>query len=112
MPGWSSSCPHVALQVLLKTDGFPTYHFASVVDDHLMEITHVIRGEEWLSSFPKHDLLYKAFGWDAPQVIFIQICVGPIIRVQLTRSVISPLFVRWLLFLSAVRAPPAALERG
>jgi len=53
-------------QVLLKSDGFPTYHLAVVVDDHLMGITHVIRGEEWLSSTPKHLLLYQAFGWDLP----------------------------------------------
>jgi glutamyl-tRNA synthetase len=53
-------------QVLLKSDGFPTYHLANVVDDHLMEITHVIRAEEWLPSTPKHILLYHAFGWQAP----------------------------------------------
>lgn len=53
-------------QVLLKSDGFPTYHLAVVVDDHLMKITHVIRGEEWISSTPKHVLLYKFFGWDLP----------------------------------------------
>ncbi|HTM68730.1 MAG TPA: glutamate--tRNA ligase [Candidatus Binatia bacterium] len=53
-------------QVLLKSDGFPTYHLANVVDDHLMGITHVIRGEEWLPSTPKHILLYGAFGWTAP----------------------------------------------
>jgi glutamyl-tRNA synthetase len=52
--------------VLLKSDGFPTYHLASVVDDHLMETSHVIRGEEWLSSTPKHILLYRAFGWKPP----------------------------------------------
>lgn len=54
-------------QVLLKSDGFPTYHLANIVDDHLMEITHVIRGEEWLPSLPKHILLYEAFGWEPPQ---------------------------------------------
>jgi glutamyl-tRNA synthetase len=54
-------------QILLKTDGFPTYHLANVVDDHLMAITHVIRAEEWLSSTPKHVQLYKAFGWRAPE---------------------------------------------
>jgi glutamyl-tRNA synthetase len=54
-------------QVLLKSDGFPTYHLANVVDDHLMEITDVIRAEEWISSTPKHVLLYKAFGWDMPR---------------------------------------------
>jgi len=54
-------------QILLKSDGFPTYHLANVVDDHLMEITHVIRGEEWLPSTPKHILLYNSFGWEQPQ---------------------------------------------
>lgn len=54
-------------QVLMKSDGFPTYHLANVVDDHLMEITQVIRGEEWMSSTPKHVLLYDFFGWDKPQ---------------------------------------------
>jgi glutamyl-tRNA synthetase len=56
-------------QVLLKSDGMPTYHLANVVDDHLMEISHVIRAEEWISSTPKHVLLYQAFGWDAPEFI-------------------------------------------
>lgn len=54
-------------QVLLKSDGYPTYHLANVVDDHLMGITHVIRGEEWLPSTPKHVLLYRYFGWTLPQ---------------------------------------------
>ena len=62
-------------QVLLKTDGFPTYHLANVVDDHLMQITHVIRAEEWISSTPKHVLLYRAFGWDEP--VF---CHMPLLR--------------------------------
>lgn len=53
-------------QVILKADGFPTYHLAVVVDDHLMGITHVVRGEEWISSTPKHILLYRWLGWDAP----------------------------------------------
>jgi glutamyl-tRNA synthetase len=53
-------------QVLLKSDGFPTYHLANVVDDHLMGVTHVIRAEEWLSSLPKHVRLYEGFGWDPP----------------------------------------------
>ena len=53
-------------QVLLKSDGFPTYHLAVVVDDHEMKITHILRGEEWLSSTPKHIWLYQAFGWDGP----------------------------------------------
>lgn len=54
-------------QVLIKSDGFPTYHLANVIDDHLMKITHVIRGEEWLSSTPKHVLLYEYFGWELPE---------------------------------------------
>ncbi len=54
-------------QVLIKSDGFPTYHFANVVDDHHMRISHVIRGEEWLPSTPKHALLYRAFGWEPPE---------------------------------------------
>lgn len=54
-------------QVLLKSDGYPTYHLANVVDDHLMQITDVIRAEEWISSTPKHVLLYKAFGWQLPR---------------------------------------------
>jgi len=51
----------------MKSDGFPTYHFANVVDDYLMEITHVIRGEEWVPSTPKHILIYDAFGWEKPR---------------------------------------------
>jgi glutamyl-tRNA synthetase len=62
-------------QVLMKSDGMPTYHLANVVDDHLMEISHVIRGEEWLSSAPKHQLLYKYFGWDMPVL-----CHMPLLR--------------------------------
>lgn len=58
-------------QVLLKADGFPTYHMAVVVDDHLMEITHVIRGEEWLPSTPKHVYLYECFGWDPPHFVHL-----------------------------------------
>lgn len=54
-------------QVLMKSDGFPTYHLANVVDDHLMQITHVIRGEEWLPSTPKHVQLYEYFGWEIPE---------------------------------------------
>ncbi len=58
-------------QVLVKADGFPTYHFAVIIDDHSMGITHVIRGEEWLSSTPKHILLYEAFGWEAPKYVHL-----------------------------------------
>lgn len=64
-------------QVLLKSDGMPTYHLANVVDDHLMKITHVIRGEEWLSSTPKHILLYKAFGWEPPVMAHLPLIMSP-----------------------------------
>ncbi len=63
--------------VLLKSDGFPTYHLASVVDDHLMEITHVLRGEEWLPSAPRHFLLYQAFGWEPPLFAHLSRILGP-----------------------------------
>ena len=62
-------------QVLLKSDGFPTYNFANVIDDHLMEITHVIRGQEYLSSTPKYNLLYDAFGWDYPEYIHLPLII-------------------------------------
>ncbi len=58
-------------QVLIKSDGFPTYHFAVVVDDHLMKITHVVRGEEWLTSTPKQIILYNYFGWEAPEFVHL-----------------------------------------
>jgi glutamyl-tRNA synthetase len=61
----------VDMQVLMKSDGLPTYHLANVVDDHLMEITHVFRGEEWLSSAPKHLLLYSYFGWEPPKLLHL-----------------------------------------
>ncbi len=65
----------VDMQVLMKADGLPTYHLANVVDDHLMQITHVLRGEEWINSAPKHILLYQYFGWDMPQL-----CHMPLLR--------------------------------
>jgi glutamyl-tRNA synthetase len=64
-------------QVLLKSDGYPTYHLANVVDDHLMGVTHVIRGEEWLSSTPKHVLLYRFFGWDLPVFAHLPLLLNP-----------------------------------
>ena len=64
-------------QVLIKSDGYPTYHLANVVDDHLMKISHVIRGEEWLSSTPKHVLLYDAFGWQRPQFAHLPLLLNP-----------------------------------
>ncbi len=67
----------VDAQVLLKSDGMPTYHLANVVDDHLMGITHVIRGEEWINSAPKHKLLYEYFGWDMPQLCHLPLLRNP-----------------------------------
>ncbi|MCU7494451.1 MAG: glutamate--tRNA ligase [Ignavibacteria bacterium] len=64
-------------QVLIKSDGYPTYHMANVVDDHFMKITHVVRGEEWLSSTPKHVLLYDAFGWEKPQFAHLPLLLNP-----------------------------------
>jgi glutamyl-tRNA synthetase len=67
----------VDMQVLIKSDGLPTYHLANVVDDHLMEITHVIRGEEWVSSAPKHLLLYAYFGWEPPKFVHLPLLRNP-----------------------------------
>ncbi|MBU3679252.1 MAG: glutamate--tRNA ligase [Candidatus Kapabacteria bacterium] len=64
-------------QILLKSDGFPTYHLANVVDDHFMEITHVIRAEEWLPSTPKHIILYQAFGWEPPTFAHVPLLLNP-----------------------------------
>jgi glutamyl-tRNA synthetase len=64
-------------KVLFKSDGMPTYHLANIVDDHLMEITHVIRGEEWLPSAPLHQLLYEAFDWNAPQFAHLPLLLRP-----------------------------------
>ena len=67
----------VDAQILLKSDGLPTYHLANVVDDHLMEITHVIRGEEWINSAPKHQLLYEYFGWTMPVLCHLPLLRNP-----------------------------------
>ncbi len=64
-------------QVLMKSDGYPTYHLAVVVDDHLMQITHIMRGEEWITSTPKHILLYEAFGWEPPVHAHIPVFLNP-----------------------------------
>ena len=64
-------------KVLFKSDGMPTYHLANIVDDHTMEISHVIRGEEWLPSAPLHVMLYKAFGWEAPQFAHLPLLLKP-----------------------------------
>ena len=70
---WST----VDMQVLVKSDGMPTYHLANVVDDHLMGITHVMRGEEWIPSAPKHQLLYRYFGWEMPQLMHLPLLRNP-----------------------------------
>lgn len=67
----------VDAQILLKSDGMPTYHLANVVDDHLMAITHVLRGEEWINSAPKHKLLYEYFGWDMPELCHLPLLRNP-----------------------------------
>jgi glutamyl-tRNA synthetase len=63
-------------QVILKSDGFPTYHLAVVIDDHLMKISHVVRGEEWLPSFPKHILLYRYFDWKPPEFVHLPLILN------------------------------------
>jgi len=72
------TCPWADVddQILLKSDGFPTYHLANVVDDHLMKITHIIRGDEWISSTPKHVLLYDVFGWERPKIMHMPLLLG------------------------------------
>jgi glutamyl-tRNA synthetase len=64
-------------QVILKSDGFPTYHLAVVIDDHVMGITHIMRGDEWMASVPKHLLIYRAFGWDVPPMAHVPSVLGP-----------------------------------
>ncbi|WP_299015048.1 glutamate--tRNA ligase [uncultured Polaribacter sp.] len=72
-------------KILFKTDGMPTYHLANIVDDHLMEISHVIRGEEWLPSMPLHVLLYKAFGWDSPKFAHLPLILKPVGKGKLSK---------------------------
>lgn len=72
-------------KVLFKSDGMPTYHLANIVDDHLMEITHVIRGEEWLPSLALHVLLYRAFGWDAPKFAHLPLILKPVGKGKLSK---------------------------
>ena len=70
------SSEEVEDKVLIKADGMPTYHFANVIDDHLMKITHVIRGEEWLPSLPIHKVLYDAYGWDTPKFMHLPLILN------------------------------------
>lgn len=72
-------------KILFKSDGMPTYHLANIVDDHLMEITHVIRGEEWLPSLALHHLMYQAFGWKAPQFAHLPLILKPIGKGKLSK---------------------------
>ena len=72
-------------KVLFKSDGMPTYHLANIVDDHLMEITHVIRGEEWLPSMALHVMLYRAFGWEAPQFAHLPLIMKPVGKGKLSK---------------------------
>jgi len=72
-------------KVLFKSDGMPTYHLANIVDDHLMEISHVIRGEEWLPSMPLHILLYKAFDWKAPKFAHLPLLLKPVGKGKLSK---------------------------
>ena len=72
-------------KVLFKSDGMPTYHLANIVDDHLMEISHVIRGEEWLPSLALHQLLYNAFGWDTPQFAHLPLIMKPVGKGKLSK---------------------------
>jgi len=76
--GWvTTNSNNMDDKVLFKSDGLPTYHLANVVDDHLMDISHVIRGDEWLSSAPLHIMLYEAFGWDRPEFCHLPLILGP-----------------------------------
>jgi glutamyl-tRNA synthetase len=72
-------------KILFKGDGMPTYHLANIVDDHLMEISHVIRGEEWLPSMPLHILLYKAFGWNSPKFAHLPLILKPVGKGKLSK---------------------------
>ncbi len=72
-------------KILFKSDGMPTYHLANIVDDHLMQISHVIRGEEWLPSLPLHSLLYEAFGWQAPKFAHLPLILKPVGKGKLSK---------------------------
>jgi glutamyl-tRNA synthetase len=90
--------------VLLKSDGFPTYHLAVVVDDHLMEISHVLRGDEWLSSAPMHRLLYDAFDWPMPEQVHLPVILDPSGKGKLSkRKVRAPGEPEWLTFIHEFR---------
>lgn len=93
-------------QVLMKSDGFPTYHLAVVIDDYLMKITHIMRAEEWISSTPKHILLYKAFGWELPVFAHLPILRNPD-KSKLSKRK-NPVWASW--YLSEGFLPEAVLN--
>ena len=95
-------------QILLKSDSFPTYHLANVVDDHLMEITDVMRGEEWIVSTPKHILLYRAFGWEAPNFYHLSLLRNPDKNKSKISKRKNPVSLRW--FRAAGYTPEALLN--
>ena len=82
--------------IIIKADGFPTYHFASIVDDHFMEITHVVRGEEWLSSAPKHLQLYEALGWEQPKWVHLPLILDASGKKLSKRSGTSTSFIDYV----------------
>lgn len=95
-------------QILLKSDGFPTYHLANVIDDHLMEITDVMRGEEWITSTPKHILLYRAFGWTPPNFYHLSLLRNPDKNKSKISKRKNPVSLRW--FRAAGYTPDALLN--
>ena len=97
-------------KVLFKSDGMPTYHLANIVDDHLMEITHVIRGEEWLPSLALHQLLYDAFGWDAPEFAHLPLILKPTGKGKLSKRDGDKL--GFPVFPLAYTAPDGTVSRG
>ena len=76
-------------KIIFKSDGMPTYHLANIVDDHLMEISHVIRGEEWLPSAPLHVALYEAFGWNSPKFAHLPLLLKPTGKGKLSKSAVD-----------------------
>ena len=85
-------------QILIKSDGYPTYNFANVIDDHLMHITHVVRGCEYLTSTPKYNLLYEAFGWELPTYVHLPMIMGKM-RMEVFQNypnvMVPPVFPTW-----------------
>ncbi|WP_282042176.1 glutamate--tRNA ligase [Winogradskyella flava] len=97
-------------KILFKSDGMPTYHLANIVDDHLMEITHVIRGEEWLPSLALHQLLYDAFGWDAPEFAHLPLILKPTGKGKLSKRDGDKM--GFPVFPIEYKAPDGAVSRG